>query len=377
MIRSKKPGVGRLTELSTPAVAESIAKKDAHNRKRDWAKKGSRKGAPANKAGKAEPDSSNDDSSDDAEVASGHAARSIAVKEAMTASALTTQVISEALAKGKSKRKTEGCKVSQHTVFRDSDDDDEYQSKKGRIEAYTAEVGQSGRGFASGFAAGGTMKVGASATKGAPSASAHNSSAQNIYFIVQPPKTLAQTIPEYFLLVDTGATHHMVNMSFWLAYLVESYIQVAWGGIDSSARALGIGHMVFTTYALGSTLDDKPPKQVLMTSGQADTLLVPDVSRPLAASNRWSAQGHTPHLQEMNPGLIGFENSFFVPFCYERDTGYFLCPCYPPPTQALFQAEDNARVEVIDLNCHIDDGSYKSLYMHQMVSNGSSTFKRS
>ena len=35
LIRSKKPGVGRLTELSTPAVAESIGKKDAHNRKRD------------------------------------------------------------------------------------------------------------------------------------------------------------------------------------------------------------------------------------------------------------------------------------------------------------------------------------------------------
>ena len=47
------------------------------------------------------------------------------------------------------------------------------------------------------------------------------------------------------------------------------------------------------------------------------------------------------------------------------------------PTQALLQAEDNARVEVIDLNCHIDDGSYKSLYMHQMVSNGSSKSKRS
>ena len=128
--KNQEKGVGRLTELSTPAVAESITKKDAHNRRREWAKKGSRKGAHANKAGKAEADSSNDDSSDDAEVASGHAARSIAVKEAMTASALTTQIISEALAKGKSKRKAagkaEGCKVSQHTVFGDSDDDDDH-----------------------------------------------------------------------------------------------------------------------------------------------------------------------------------------------------------------------------------------------------------
>ena len=32
---------------------------------------------------------------------------------------------------------------------------------------------------------------------------------------------------------------------------------------------------------------------------------------------------------------------------------------------------------MIDFNRHIDDGSYKSLYMHQMVSNGSSKSKRS
>ncbi len=110
----------------------------------------------------------------------------------MTASALTTKIISEALANSKSKRKAEGCKVSQHTVFGDSDEEDDYHLKKGRIETYTAEVGQSGRRYASGFSAGGTMKVGASATKGAPSARVHNASAQNIYFIVQPPKTLAQ-----------------------------------------------------------------------------------------------------------------------------------------------------------------------------------------
>ena len=32
---------------------------------------------------------------------------------------------------------------------------------------------------------------------------------------------------------------------------------------------------------------------------------------------------------------------------------------------------------MIDLNSHIDDGSYKSLYMHQMVSDGSAKSKRS
>ena len=32
---------------------------------------------------------------------------------------------------------------------------------------------------------------------------------------------------------------------------------------------------------------------------------------------------------------------------------------------------------MIDLNSHIDDGSYKTMYMHQMVSDGSAKSKRS
>jgi hypothetical protein len=142
-------------------------------------------------------------------------------------------------------------------------------------------------------------------------------------------------------------------------------MQISWGKEDSYSYALGIGWLVFVTY---DAKNRKNPKQILITTGQADTLLVPDVSRPLAASNRWSAQGHTPHLQECNPGLVGHNNEFFIPFCYDQNTGYFLMPAYPPPTQATFQTHGEGTVPVINLNRPIDEGRYSSIYMHQMLS---------
>ena len=58
-------------------------------------------------------------------------------------------------------------------------------------------------------------------------------------------------------------------------------MKISWGKDGSYSRALGIGWMVFVTYdATG-----KKSQQLLVTTGQADTLLVPDVSRALAASN--------------------------------------------------------------------------------------------
>ena len=116
------------------------------------------------------------------------------------------------------------------------------------------------------------------------------------------------------------ALHHMVALALWIAYLTDSNVKVVWGDASHS-RALGIGLLVGLTYAF--LKDIRKAQQILFTSGQNDTLLVPDASRDLASTNRWTAQGHTPHLQETNPGLIGFNNSFFIPLCYERDTGYF------------------------------------------------------
>ena len=122
--------------------------------------------------------------------------------------------------------------------------------------------------------------------------------------------------------------------------------------------------------------DSRKAQQILFTSGQSDTLLVPDASRDLASTNRWTAQGHTPHLQETNPGLIGFNDSFFIPFCYERDTGYYLLPRFPPPTQAVFQAQGNTSMPVIDLHKNIKDGTYKNIYMGHMVNAVDSILER-
>ena len=103
-----------------------------------------------------------------------------------------------------------------------------------------------------------------------------------------------------------------------------------------------------------------------MTTGQFDTLLVHDVSRPLFASNRCSAQGHTVHLSEVNPGIRDLNNQWFVPFVYENTTNYFLLPAYPPPTQAPFQTSGTHDSPVINWNAHVDNGSYCPLYMRSM-----------
>ena len=79
------------------------------------------------------------------------------------------------------------------------------------------------------------------------------------------------------------------------------------------------------------------PKPIIVTTGQFDTLLVHDVSRPLFASNRCSAQGYAVHLSEVNPGSRDLNNEWFIPFVYESTTNYFLLPAYPPPSQAPFQ----------------------------------------
>lgn len=97
------------------------------------------------------------------------------------------------------------------------------------------------------------------------------------------------------MLVDSGATHHMVNLGKWLAHARDALTKVSWSG-SSYSHALAIGFLVGLTYAfLGK---NTIAQQILFTSGQGDTLLVPDAARDLCATNRFAAQGHTVYLQE-------------------------------------------------------------------------------
>ena len=353
--------------------AKELREKDNRKNQRDQARKRDR-GRGQRRAGgrKADAVSSSVSSSDSEE----DGARGSKASAHSAATADTTRLITAALAKASKSEKRgvggsgAGCKPNKHLHFEDSDDEEEDRhmgrdSKRQRSTDKTFSVG------ASGARAGGFMAKGecARASKGETkksSAHAFAASIDAIYFIVDPPEELPQSIPEYFLLVDSGATHHMVSQGFWLAYMEESHMKVSWGKEGSYSRALGIGWMVFLTY----DSKDKKPRQMLVTTGQADTLLIPDVSRPLAASNRWSAQGHTPHLEESKPGLIGFNDEFFIPFCFETTSGYFLCPCYPPPNQAIFQTAGNSGMSVVNLNQAIDNGNYSSIYMNKMVCMG-------
>ena len=50
------------------------------------------------------------------------------------------------------------------------------------------------------------------------------------------PRKLAQYTPDYFLVVDSGATVHVLWVSICTAYTKESNSAIKWGGIDSRER---------------------------------------------------------------------------------------------------------------------------------------------
>ena len=183
---------------------------------------------------------------------------------------------------------------------------------------------------------------------------------------MKPPDELPQAIPQYFLRVDSGATHHMLSAAMFMAYLRDSYMEISWGKEFSTSRASGEGWLVFMTFCAKNR---SKPRPIIVTTGQFDTLLVHDVSRLLFASNSCSAQGHAVHLSEVNPGFRDFSNQWFVPFVYETTTNYYLLPAYPPPTQAPFQTSGAHSSPVINWNSHVDNGSYCPLYMRSMPGN--------
>jgi len=99
----------------------------------------------------------------------------------------------------------------------------------------------------------------------------------------------------------------------------------------------------------------------VLTSGTEDALLVPraDSSRFFCSLTRFSAQGHTVHLNEEHPGIILHNNEVFVPYCWEISTGYFMLPINPPPSSAAF-VKLPYELPVIDLNSSVNSGTYVS-----------------
>ena len=68
-------------------------------------------------------------------------------------------------------------------------------------------------------------------TKVARQASSHRSTSSpiiQVIYLVNPPKELRNVIPEYFMLCDSGATHHMLSNSIFMAYPKDKFLQVSW-----------------------------------------------------------------------------------------------------------------------------------------------------
>ena len=379
--KTKSPTEADLAQHSSTEKGKDLHKKLTKREQRQRAidnsrrKDKQRRGDRTGKAGghTAQADSSASSSASDEEEASASLAHGNLGTAAETTALIQTALAKANKATGSKKRmksnQAEGCKIGQHKHFPDSDEDkdddsnDKCERKRQRNHRLVHfSVGASGAKAGAFMAKAESARASMGSSKKSSTAST-SVSVHSVYFIVEPPIEMPQTIPEYFMIGDSGATHHMQPDECWLAYKKESYMKVTWGKDGSYSRAIAIGHMVFMTYDART----KQPKPILATTGQEDTLLVPDVSRPLAALNRWAAQGHTPHLKESNPGLIGHNNSFFIPFCYEPSTGYFLVPAYPPPNRAVFQIRGNVTLPVVDLNEAINNGSYSPIYMNKLV----------
>ena len=48
-----------------------------------------------------------------------------------------------------------------------------------------------------------------------------------ILWLAQPPQQLSHSIPEWFLLCDSGATHHMFNHRMFLANVRDTHLEVS------------------------------------------------------------------------------------------------------------------------------------------------------
>ena len=143
------------------------------------------------------------------------------------------------------------------------------------------------------------------------------------------PRKLAQYTPDYFLVVDSGATVHVLWVSICTAYTKESNSAIKWGGIDSHSVCTSIGHLNAVTYCKNN---NNRWEMIILTSGCNDTWIIPNANRMLFSQVRAKLQGHKCILDGPNPGMLIAGTNDFIPFVTEEETGYCLLPMFPPPS---------------------------------------------
>jgi hypothetical protein len=130
------------------------------------------------------------------------------------------------------------------------------------------------------------------------------------------PPELHQCAPEYFLVVDSGATVHCLWDATCTAHLREQNSSIGWGGVDSRAVCIATGLCGVTFCNCKSNKWSK----VLITSGINDTWVIPTAARMLFSQVRAKKQGHRYVLDGPSPGLIIGDSGDFVPFVIEEET---------------------------------------------------------
>lgn len=163
------------------------------------------------------------------------------------------------------------------------------------------------------------------------------------------PSELHQSTPEYFLVVDSGATVHVVWDTTLCVFIREENRDIQWG--HGRSVCTNISHLCGTTFML---VNNSKWSKVILTSGSDDTWVVPMSGRQLFSQIRAKQQGHRCFLDGPKPGLLvrGDENQF-IPFVEDGDKGYCLFPMHPPPSPIARHADLTASsMRVVNLNQH-------------------------
>jgi hypothetical protein len=119
-----------------------------------------------------------------------------------------------------------------------------------------------------------------------------SSNKERAFVIVVPvglPPELHQCDPEYFLVVDSGATVHCLWDAMCTSHLKEQNSAIGWGGVGSHSVCIAIGRLCGVTFCKGKSSNWS---KVLITSGTNDAWVIPTSATMLFSQVRVKRQGH-------------------------------------------------------------------------------------
>ena len=97
------------------------------------------------------------------------------------------------------------------------------------------------------------------------------------------PQELHQTAPEYFLVVDSGATVHCLWDATCTSHLKEQNSAINWGGVESRSVCIAKGRLCGVTFCKNKS---NKWSKVLLTSGYDDAWVIPTSARMLFSQVR-------------------------------------------------------------------------------------------